>query len=62
MDSWGLIELVRDGRRLMSTDHGSAPSCSGIDQVFRFRLRPGHYTLEISDNRATVVQLMVIPD
>ncbi|WP_174296718.1 homogentisate 1,2-dioxygenase [Sphingomonas bacterium] len=55
------IDVVRDGRALVSIAHGRGPACSPIRKTVDFTLAPGRYLLEVSGNATPVLALMIAP-
>jgi hypothetical protein len=55
--SW--IDLVRDGKSVLSTAHAPGPACTGIRKTVQFPLQPGRYVLQISANADPTIAVMV---
>ncbi|MCJ2181102.1 homogentisate 1,2-dioxygenase [Novosphingobium sp. 1949] len=53
------IDVVKDGKGLVSTAHGHGPDCSGIRKIVDFTLVPGDYLLQVSANAETSTGLLV---
>jgi hypothetical protein len=53
------IDLVRDGKAVVSTSHGHGPDCSGIHKMVDFPLEPGRYTLQLAANGAPRIGVLV---
>ena len=53
------IDMVQDGKAVVSTAHGHGPECSGIRKIVDFTLAPGRYVLQISANASDSVPLLV---
>lgn len=53
------VDVVRDGRTLLSVAHGHGPACSGVRKMVDFRLTPGRYLLQIAGNADPVIPVMV---
>ena len=54
------IDLVKDGKALVSTAHGHGPACSTIRKIVDFDLKPGRYTLQLSGAKAAAMPVMVV--
>lgn len=50
LGSGAWIDILRDGKAVMSSAHGHGPDCSGIRKMVDFPLTPGHYVLQIAAN------------
>ena len=59
LDSGAWIDLVRDGKALISTAHAPGPACTGIRKTVQFVLTPGRYLLQLSANAAPTIAVMV---
>lgn len=55
----GWVDLVRDGKALISIAHGHGPACSGIGKMVDFRLKPGVYRLTIDGNETDHLSVLV---
>ncbi|MBT0671469.1 homogentisate 1,2-dioxygenase [Novosphingobium profundi] len=53
------IDVVREGKALVSTAHGHGPECSGIRKLVAFALTPGTYTLQVSANADPQVEILI---
>lgn len=54
------IDLLEDGKPVVSTAHGHGPACSGIRKMVDFPLKPGRHVLQISANPAATAAVMVM--
>ena len=59
LSSGAWIDLVRDGKSVLSTAHAPGPACTGIRKTVQFPLQPGRYVLQISANADAAIQVMV---
>ena len=59
LSSAAWIDVVHQGKGLVSTAHGRGPNCSGIRKIVDFTLDPGDYVLQISANAADTAALLV---
>ena len=59
LSSGAWIDLVRDGKSVLSTAHAPGPACTGIRKTVQFPLQPGHYVLQISANADPAIAVMV---
>ncbi len=59
LGSGAWIDLVRDGRKVVSAAHAPGPACSGIHKTVQFPLRPGRYVVQISANADPTLTVMV---
>ena len=59
LGSGAWIEVVADGRAVVSTRHSPGPACTTLKKTVVFPLTPGPYTLEVSGNGAEVLPVMV---
>jgi hypothetical protein len=59
LSSGAWIDLVRDGKSVLSTAHAPGPACTGIRKTVQFPLQPGHYVLQISANADPAIDVMV---
>jgi hypothetical protein len=53
------IDLVRDGKALVSTAHGHGPDCSTMRKLVSFPLQPGRHLIQISANAGPALAIMV---
>jgi hypothetical protein len=59
LSSGAWIDLVRDGKSVLSTAHAPGPACTGIRKTVQFPLQPGKYVLQISANADPAIDVMV---
>jgi hypothetical protein len=59
LSSGAWIDLVRDGKSVLSTAHAPGPACTGIRKTVQFPLQPGKYVLQISANVDPAIDVMV---
>ncbi|WP_287458654.1 homogentisate 1,2-dioxygenase [Sphingomonas sp.] len=55
------IDVVRDGKAVVSTAHGHGPACSTIRKMVDFSLEPGDYVLQISANATAELTVLIAP-
>lgn len=60
LGSGAWIDLVRDGKAVVSIAHGHGPACSGIRKMVDFPLEPGRYTLQLAANGAPEIGVLVV--
>lgn len=60
MGSGGWIDVIGDGKALESIDHGRGPACSTIGKFVTFDLKPGRYTVQISDAAEAAMGLLAV--
>jgi hypothetical protein len=53
------VDVVKDGKPLVSTGHGHGPDCSTIRKVVEFPLERGSYIVQIAGNPTTTIDLML---
>ena len=53
------IDLVQDGKSVLSTAHAPGPACTGIRKMVQFPLQPGQYVLQISANADPTIAVMI---
>ena len=53
------IDLVKDGKSVLSTAHAPGPACTGIRKTVQFPLQPGKYVLQISANADPTIAVMI---
>ncbi|MBN8838706.1 MAG: homogentisate 1,2-dioxygenase [Sphingomonadales bacterium] len=61
LGSGAWIDVVRDGKALVSTAHGHGPACSTIRKMVDFSLEPGDYVLQVSANAAAELPVLIAP-
>ncbi|HEY4274493.1 MAG TPA: hypothetical protein VGM68_03335 [Rhizomicrobium sp.] len=59
LSSGAWIDLLQDGKAVLSTAHAPGPACTGIRKTVQFPLQPGRYVLQLSANAAPDIQVMV---
>jgi hypothetical protein len=59
LSSGAWIDLVRDGKSVISTAHAPGPQCTGIRKTVQFPLQPGRYVLQISANADDSIAVLV---
>jgi hypothetical protein len=59
LSSGAWIDLVRDGKSIISSAHAPGPACTGIRKTVQFPLTPGRYVLQISANADPTIAVMV---
>jgi hypothetical protein len=59
LSSGAWIDLVRDGKSVLSTAHAPGPACTGIRKTVQFPLQQGRYVLQISANADPAIDVMV---
>jgi hypothetical protein len=59
LSSGAWIDLVKDGKSVLSTAHAPGPACTGIRKTVQFPLEPGRYVLQISANADPTIMVMV---
>ena len=59
LSSGAWIDLVKDGKSVLSTAHAPGPACTGIRKTVQFPLQPGHYVLQISANADPTIAVMI---
>ena len=59
LSSGAWIDVLRDGKALISMAHSPGPACSGIRKTVQFALQPGSYVVQLSANAAPMIQVMV---
>ena len=55
------IDVVRDGKPIMSGAHAHGVPCTAIHKTVDFSLVPGDYVLQIAGNHDTAISLMILP-
>ena len=59
MPAGAWIDLVQDGKSVLSTAHAPGPACTGIRKTVQFPLQPGKYVLQISGNADPSIAVMI---
>jgi len=59
LSSGAWIDLLQDGKAVISTAHAPGPACTGIRKTVQFPLQPGRYVLQLSANADPIIQVMV---
>ena len=59
LSSGAWIDLLQDGKAVLSTAHAPGPACTGIRKTVQFPLQPGRYVLQLSANATPDIQVMV---
>jgi hypothetical protein len=54
------IDMLKDGKALVSTGHGMGPPCSCVRKIVDFSLGPGRYVLQVSANAGETLPIMVM--
>ncbi len=54
------IDVLKDGKVLVSTAHSQGPACTGIRKMVDFALQPGGYVLQISANPDEQLTVMLL--
>lgn len=52
------IDVVRNGKMIVSTDHGEKP-CAGIQKAVEFPLTPGTYSIQLSGSTTDTLGVLV---
>lgn len=55
------IDVVRDGKPVMSGAHGHGPACTAIRKTVDFALTPGDYVLQITGSKDPAIAVMILP-
>lgn len=55
------IDLLANGKPLVSSAHAHGPVCSGIHKMVDFVLKPGRHVLQIENSRDAVVAVLITP-
>ncbi|MBL8553934.1 MAG: homogentisate 1,2-dioxygenase [Phenylobacterium sp.] len=53
------IDVVRDGKALVSSAHGRGPACTTLRKMVQFPMQPGRYLIQISANAEPKIGIMV---
>ncbi|MET0364165.1 MAG: homogentisate 1,2-dioxygenase [Sphingobium sp.] len=54
------VDVVRDGKAVVSTSHGHGPDCSDVRKMVDFPLTPGRYVLQLSANGSESLPVAVV--
>lgn len=55
------VDVDRDGKPLTPAAFGHGPECTAVKKVIDYQLEPGRYVLEISGEKASTLQLLILP-
>lgn len=53
------VDVMQDGKSLVSTGHDHGPPCSGIRKIVRFTLAPGRYALRLTGMRVATIDALI---
>lgn len=53
------VDVLKDGRPMVSAAHGHGPDCTGIRKMVDFALAPGKYVVQVSGATAPSLEVMV---
>ena len=59
LSSGAWIDVLKDGKPLVSTAHARGPECSTLRKMVDFPLQPGRYVLQVSANADPTLRLML---
>lgn len=59
LGSGAWIDVVKDGKAIVSSAHGHGPDCSGIRKMVDFPLTAGRYILQVAANGAPTLPLLL---
>lgn len=59
LGSGAWIDMLKDGKALVSTAHGRGPDCTGIRKMVDFALEPGSYVLQLAANGTPTLPMLV---
>ncbi len=59
LGSGAWIDLLQNGKAVLSTAHAPGPACTGIRKTVQFPLQPGRYVLQLSANADPTIHVMV---
>jgi hypothetical protein len=59
LSSGAWIDVLKDGRPVMSGAHAPGPACSGIRKTVQFPLQPGRYVIQLSANGDPSIAVLV---
>ncbi len=57
----GWIDVVDHGQRVASTDFSGQKGCAGVRKSVRFSLKPGDFTLQLSNVEAETINIAIAP-
>jgi len=60
LSSGAWIDLIRDGKAVISVAHGHGPACTGVRKMVDFPLTPGRYTLQLGANGEAQMKVLVV--
>jgi hypothetical protein len=59
LSSGAWIDVLQNGKPLISAAHAPGPACTGIRKTVQFALKPGQYVVQLSANADPLIQVMV---
>lgn len=59
LNSGAWLDVMKDGKMLVSTAHGPGPACTGIGKTVQFDLQATDYVLQISANADPHIAVMI---
>jgi hypothetical protein len=59
ISSGAWLDVLKDGKPLLSTAHARGPECSTLRKMVDFSLEPGRYVLQVSANADPTLRLML---
>jgi hypothetical protein len=59
LSSGAWIDVLQDGKALVSTHHGQGPACTSLRKMVDFALAPGRYVIQISANADPTIGILV---
>ncbi|MBN9532871.1 MAG: homogentisate 1,2-dioxygenase [Alphaproteobacteria bacterium] len=59
LGSGAWVDVVEDGKKVVSSAHGHGPACSTIRKAVAFPLKPGRHVIQISANADAALAIMV---
>jgi hypothetical protein len=54
------VDLVQDGKAVVSTAHDHGPKCTGLRKMVDFKLTPGTYAIQLSGSATPSLALMLV--
>ena len=54
------VDILRDGKRMISTAHDHGPKCTGIAKIVDFKLDPGTYVVQLSNAKSNAIAALVV--